>query len=157
MLSAFFIDRPRFAIVIALITVLAGGIALSRIPVAQFPAIVPPQVQVSVTYPGASAKVVESTVAEPLEEAVNGLNDELYMSSTSANDGSYTLTVSFRVGSNADIDTVNVTNAVQQAESQLPAQVQAEGITVRKRSSAVLAFLFFSSPGNQLTALQISK
>jgi hydrophobe/amphiphile efflux-1 (HAE1) family protein len=156
MLSAFFIDRPRFAIVIALITVLAGGIALSRIPVAQFPAIVPPQVQVSVTYPGASAKVVESTVAEPLEEAVNGLNDELYMSSTSANDGSYTLTVSFRVGSNADIDTVNVTNAVQQAESQLPAQVQAEGITVRKRSSAVLAFLFFSSPGNQLTPLQIS-
>jgi len=154
--SAFFIDRPRFAIVIALIITLAGGIALTRIPVAQFPSIVPPQVQVTVTYPGASAKVVENTVAEPIEEAVNGVNDEIYMSSTSANDGSYSLTVSFRVGSNPDIDTVNVTNAVQQATSQLPAQVQQEGITVRKRSSAVLAFLFFSSPGNKLTPLQIS-
>jgi hydrophobe/amphiphile efflux-1 (HAE1) family protein len=156
MFSAFFIDRPRFAIVIALIITLAGGIALTRIPVAQFPSIVPPQVQVTVTYPGASAKVVENTVAEPIEEAVNGLNDELYMSSTSANDGSYSLTVSFKVGSDPDIDTVNVTNAVQQATSQLPAEVQQEGITVRKRSSAVLAFLFFSSPGNKLTPLQIS-
>ncbi|OYV40050.1 MAG: hydrophobe/amphiphile efflux-1 family RND transporter [Rhodospirillales bacterium 20-64-7] len=156
MLSAFFIDRPRFAIVIALIITLAGSIALTRIPVAQFPSIVPPQVQVTVSYPGASARVVEQTVAEPLEEAVNGLNDELYMSSTSANDGSYTLTVSFRVGSNPDIDTVNVTNAVQQATSQLPSLVQQEGITVRKRSSAVLAFVFISSPGNKLTPLQIS-
>ncbi len=156
MLSAFFIDRPRFAIVIAIIITLAGGLALTQIPVAQFPSIVPPQVQVSVTYPGASAKVVEQTVAEPIEEAVNGLNDEIYASSTSANDGSYSLTVSFRVGSNADIDTVNVTNAVQQATSQLPAQVQQEGITVRKRSSAILQFLFFSSTGNKLTPLQIS-
>ncbi len=156
MFSAFFIDRPRFAIVIALIITLAGGIALTRIPVAQFPSIVPPQVQVTVTYPGASAKVVENTVAEPIEEAVNGINDEIYMSSTSANDGSYALTVTFRVGSNPDIDTVNVTNAVQQATSQLPTQVQQEGITVRKRSAAVLAFLFVSSPGNQLTPLQIS-
>jgi hydrophobe/amphiphile efflux-1 (HAE1) family protein len=156
MFSAFFIDRPRFAIVIALIVTLAGGISLTRIAVAQFPSIVPPQVQVVVQYPGASAKVVENTVAEPIEEAVNGINDEIYMSSTCANDGSYVLTVSFRVGSDPDIDTVNVTNAVQQATSQLPAQVQAEGITVRKRSSAVLAFLFFSSPGNKLSALQIS-
>jgi hydrophobe/amphiphile efflux-1 (HAE1) family protein len=156
MFSAFFIDRPRFAIVIALIITLAGGIALTRIPVAQFPSIIPPQVQVTVTYPGASAKVVENTVAEPIEEAVNGINDELYMSSTSANDGSYSLTVSFRVGSDPDIDTVNVTNAVQQATSQLPTQVQQEGIMVRKRSAAVLAFLFFSSPGNKLTPLQIS-
>jgi hydrophobe/amphiphile efflux-1 (HAE1) family protein len=156
MFSAFFIDRPRFAIVIALIITLAGGIAVTRIPVAQFPSIVPPQVQVVVNYPGASAKVVENTVAEPIEEAVNGINDEIYMSSTCANDGSYVLTVSFRVGSNPDIDTVNVTNAVQQATSQLPQQVQNEGITVRKRSAAVLAFLFFSSPGNKLTPLQIS-
>jgi len=156
MFSAFFIDRPRFAIVVAMVITLAGVIALGRIPVAQFPSIVPPQVQVVVNYPGASAKVVENTVAEPIEEAVNGINDEIYMSSTCANDGSYVLTVSFRVGSNPDIDTVNVTNAVQQATSQLPQQVQAEGITVRKRSAAVLAFLFFSSPGNKLTPLQIS-
>ncbi|MDE8346901.1 MAG: efflux RND transporter permease subunit, partial [Acidocella sp.] len=156
MFSAFFIDRPRFAVVMAIIITLAGVIALTRIPVAQFPSIVPPQVQVTVNYPGASAKVVEQTVAEPIEEAVNGLNDELYMSSTSANDGSYTLTVSFRVGSDPDIDTVNVTNAVQTATSQLPTQVQQEGITVRKRSSSVLAFIFISSPGNKLNQLQIS-
>jgi hydrophobe/amphiphile efflux-1 (HAE1) family protein len=156
MFSAFFIDRPRFAVVIAIIITLAGALALTRIPVAQFPSIVPPQVQVTVTYPGASAKVVEQSVAEPIEEAVNGLPDEIYMSSTSGNDGSYSLTVSFRVGSDPNIDTVNVTNAVQQATSQLPTQVQQEGITIRKRSSAVLAFIFFSSPGNQLTPLQIS-
>jgi hydrophobe/amphiphile efflux-1 (HAE1) family protein len=156
MLSAFFIDRPRFAIVIAMIITLAGGIALTRIPVAQFPSIVPPQVQVTVTYPGASARVVEDTVAEPIEEAVNGIPDEIYMSSTSGNDGSYNLTVSFRVGSDPNIDTVNVTNAVQQATSQLPTQVQQEGITIRKRSSAILTFVFFSSPHNQLSLLQVS-
>jgi hydrophobe/amphiphile efflux-1 (HAE1) family protein len=156
MLSAFFIDRPRFAVVIALITMLAGCIALTRIPVAQFPAIVPPQVQVVVNYPGASARVVEETIAEPIEEAVNGLNNEIYMSSTCANDGSYVLTVSFSVGSDPDVDTVEVTNAVQQATTLLPAQVQQEGITVRKRSSAVLAFMFISSRGNKLNQLQVS-
>ncbi len=156
MLSAFFIDRPRFAIVNALIIILAGAIALTRIPVAQFPNIVPPQVMVTVNYPGASAKVVEQTVAEPLEEALNGLNDEIYMSSTSANDGSYTLMVSFRVGSDPNIDTVNVTNAVQQATSQLPALVQQEGISVIKRSSAILDYLFVFSPGNKLSQLQVS-
>ena len=152
MLSAFFIDRPRFAVVIALILILAGGIALTRIPVAQFPNIVPPQVQVTVNYPGASARVVEQTVAEPIEEAVNGINDEIYMSSTSANDGSYSLTVTFRVGSNPDIDTVNVTNAVQQATSQLPSLVQQEGITVRKRSASILAFVFVSAPATSSTS-----
>jgi hydrophobe/amphiphile efflux-1 (HAE1) family protein len=156
MFSAFFIDRPRFAIVNAIIIVLAGIIALTRIPVEQFPSIVPPQVMVTVNYPGASAKVVEQTVAEPIEEAVNGLDNEIYMSSTSANDGSYTLMVSFRVGSNPDIDTVNVTNAVQQATSQLPPLVQREGISVIKRSSAVLDFLFISSAGNKLNQLQVS-
>ena len=156
MISAFFIDRPRFALVIAFIFTIAGVIALTRIPVAQFPSIVPPQVQVSATYPGASAKVVEQTVAEPIEEQINGLPDEIYMSSSSANDGSYNLTVNFKLGSNPDVDTVNVTNAVQQALSQLPAEVQKEGLTIRKRSSSVLAFQFFYSPDNSLTPLQIS-
>ncbi|HQU02299.1 MAG TPA: efflux RND transporter permease subunit [Acetobacteraceae bacterium] len=156
MFSAIFIDRPRFAIVIALIITIAGAIAITRIPVAQFPNIVPPQVQVTANYPGASAQVVEQTIAEPIEEQVNGLDKEIYMSSTSANDGSYNLTVSFALGSNPDIDTVNVTNAVQQALSQLPTQVQQEGLTVRKRSSSVLEFRFFYSPDNSLSPLQIS-
>jgi len=156
MISAFFIDRPRFAIVIALIITIAGALALMRIPVAQFPNIVPPQVQVSTTYTGASAAVVEQTVAQPLEEAINGVPDEIYMQSTSGNDGTYDLRVSFRIGSDPNVDTVNVNNAVQSALAQLPDEVQREGITVRKRTSSVLAFIFFYSPGGQLTPLQVS-
>ncbi|MGH7120626.1 MAG: efflux RND transporter permease subunit [Acetobacteraceae bacterium] len=156
MISGFFIDRPRFAIVIAIVITLAGVIAFTRIPIAQFPDIIPPQVQVSATYPGASASVVQQSVAEPLEEAVNGVQDELYMQSTSGNDGTYRLTVSFKIGSNGDIDTVNVNNAVQSELSQLPEEVQQEGVTVRKRSSSILAFLFFYSPGAKLTPLQLS-
>ncbi len=156
MIPSFFIDRPRFAMVIAIVITIAGIIAMTRIPVAQFPSIVPPAVQVTATYPGASAQVVNDTVAEPIEQQINGLSDEIYYSSTTANDGSYNLTVTFRLGSNPDIDTVNVTNAVQQALTQLPAEVQKEGLTVRKRSASVLEFMFFYSPDNKLTPLQIS-
>ncbi|HQT75287.1 MAG TPA: efflux RND transporter permease subunit, partial [Acidiphilium sp.] len=156
MIPSFFIDRPRFAMVIAIVLTIAGIIAMTRIPVAQFPSIVPPAVQVTATYPGASAQVVNDTVAEPIEQKINGLSDEIYYSSTTANDGSYNLTVTFRLGSNPDIDTVNVTNAVQQALTQLPAEVQKEGLTVRKRTASVLEFMFFYSPDNKLTPLQIS-
>ena len=124
MISAVFIDRPRLAVVIAIVITIAGALALLRIPVAQFPDIVPPQVQVTATYPGASAAVVEATVAQPLEAQVVGVDKMIYMKSTSGNDGSYSLTVSFALGTNPDINTVNVNNRVQTALSQLPPEVQ---------------------------------
>ena len=149
MISAVFVDRPRLAVVIAIIITIAGALALLRIPVAQFPDIVPPQVQVTATYPGASAAVVESAVAQPLEAQIVGVDKALYMKSTSGNDGSYNLTVSFALGTNPDIDTVNVNNRVQTALSQLPAEVQKQGLTVQKRSSAVLQFMMFYSENGQ--------
>ncbi len=156
MISAVFVDRPRLAIVIAIITVIAGALALRIIPVSQFPDIVPPQVQVTARYPGASAAVVEATVAQPLEAQVNGADQMIYMKSNSANDGSYSLTVSFLLGSNPDINTVNVNNRVQAALSRLPAEVQRNGVTVQKRSSAILEFLAFSSEGAKQDPLFIS-
>ncbi len=150
MISSVFVDRPRLAIVIAIIITIAGFLALTRIPVAQFPDIVPPQVQVSATYPGAAANVVESSVAQPLEAQIVGVDKMLYMKSSSGNDGSYNLTVSFALGTDPNIDTVNVNNRVQTALSQLPAEVQLEGLTVQKRSSAVLQFMmFYSDTGAQ--------
>ncbi len=149
MISAVFVDRPRLAVVIAIIITIAGALSLMRIPVAQFPDIVPPQVQVSAVYPGASAAVVESAVAQPLEAQIVGVDKALYMKSTSGNDGSYNLTVSFALGTNPDIDTVNVNNRVQTALSALPAEVQKQGLTVQKRSSAVLQFMMFYSENGQ--------
>jgi hydrophobe/amphiphile efflux-1 (HAE1) family protein len=149
-ISSVFIDRPRLAIVIAIIITIAGALAMMAIPVAQFPNIVPPQVTVTTNYPGASAAVVESSVAQPLEAQVVGVDKSLYMKSTSGNDGSYTLTVSFALGTNPDIDTVNVNNRVQTALAQLPPEVQQEGLTVQKKSSAVLQFIvLYSDKGKQ--------
>lgn len=143
MISALFIRRPRLAIVIAVVILIAGALALTRIPVAQLPDIVPPQVQVSATFPGASAEVVENAVAQPIEAQVVGVDKMLYMKSNSANDGSYSLTVSFALGTDPDTDVVAVNNRVQTALSQLPPEVQAQGLTVQKRSSAILMFLAF--------------
>ncbi len=153
MISNVFIDRPRLAIVIAIVMTLAGALALMRIPVAQLPDIVPPQVRVTAMYPGASAEVVESTVGQPIESKVVGVDKMLYMKSTSGNDGSYTLTVSFGLGTDSDINTVNVNNRVQTALSQLPAEVQALGITVQKQSSSILQFISIYSPGKKYDTL----
>ena len=150
MISAVFVDRPRLAIVIAFVITLAGALALLQIPVAQFPDIVPPQVTVTGVFPGASAEVVETSVAQPLEAQVVGVDRSLYMKSTSGNDGSYTLTVSFALGSNPDINTVNVNNRVQSALSQLPPEVQQQGLVVQKKSSAILQFIvLYSANGAQ--------
>jgi hydrophobe/amphiphile efflux-1 (HAE1) family protein len=156
MISAVFIRRPRLAIVIAIVTTIAGAISMTRIPVAQFPDIVPPRVQVSANYPGASASVVEATVAQPIEAQIVGVDKMIYMKSTSGNDGSYNLNVSFALGTNADTDTVNVNNRVQTALAQLPQEVQLQGVTVLKRSAAVLQFLSLYSEDGKLTPVFIT-
>jgi len=156
MISNVFIRRPRFAIVISIVITLAGLLSMTQIPVAQFPDIVPPVVQVTARYPGASAAVVESTVAQPIESAVNGADGMLYMRSNSANDGTYTLSVTFALGTNPDINTVNVNNRVQGILARLPQEVQRSGVTVRKQSSAVLQFIGIISNNPQHDTLFLS-
>ena len=156
MLSGVFIDRPRLAVVISVVITLAGLLALAAIPVAQFPDIVPPQVQVSASYPGAGAEVVEAVVAQPIESRVVGADKMIYMKSTSGNDGSYTLTVTFAVGSDPDINTVLVQNRVSLAEPQLPAEVRTQGISIKKQSSAILQIITMVSPDGTRDQLFLS-
>jgi multidrug efflux pump subunit AcrB len=156
MISSVFVDRPRLAVVIAVVITIAGLLALTRIPVAQFPDIVPPQVVVSATYPGASAAVVESSVAQPIEAQVVGVDKMIYMKSASGDDGTYTLTVSFLLDSDPDIDTVNVNNRVQTALARLPPEVQLQGLTVQKKSAAILQFLALYSENGEQDPLFIS-
>ncbi len=156
MISSVFIDRPRLAIVISIVITVAGLVSLARLPVAQFPEVVPPQVKVTAFYPGAGAEVVEETVAQPIEQQVIGVEDMIYMKSTSGADGSYTLTVTFAVGTDADIATVNVQNRVAAAEAQLPAEVRATGVTVRKASNAQLLLVSVYDRDGELDELFLS-
>ena len=156
MLSAIFVDRPRLAIVIAIVTTIAGALAYLAMPIAQYPDIVPPQVSVTTTYPGASAAVVDATVAQPIESKVVGVDQMIYMKSTSGDDGSYTLTASFELGTNPDINTVNVNNRVQTALSQLPPEVQLQGINVKKKSTAILVVFTVYSPKGTHDPLYLS-
>ena len=146
MLSSIFVDRPRLAIVIAIVTTIAGVLALFAIPISQYPDIVPPQVSVTTLYPGASGSVVSATVAQPIEAQVIGVDKMIYMKSVSGDDGSYSLIVSFELGTNPDINTVNVNNRVQVALSSLPPEVQRQGIVVKKKSSALLGVISVYSP-----------
>ncbi|MBA2350669.1 MAG: multidrug efflux RND transporter permease subunit [Burkholderiales bacterium] len=142
----FFIDRPIFSSVISLIILLAGTVAALQLPIAQYPQIVPPQVQVQTSLPGANARVVLESIAAPIEQQVNGAKNMIYMSSKSANDGSYSLTVTFDVGTDQDIAAVEVQNRVAVAQSQLPADVIRQGVTVRKQSTDFLEVIALTSP-----------
>ena len=151
MFSRIFIERPRLAAVVSLILLLAGGISLANLPVAEYPEIAPPTLFVSATYSGASADVVAQTVAMPLENEINGVEDLLYFSSTSSNSGSYSCSVTFRSGTDSDIALVNLQNAVKRAEAQLPSEVTKVGITVEKRGNDILAMLAFQTDGTALS------
>lgn len=156
MISAFFIDRPRFAFVISIVLTLAGLIALTVIPVAEYPDITPPQVQVTANYPGANSAIVRDTVATPIEEQVNGVDGMLYMSSKSSDDGSYVLTVTFAVGTDPDIAAVNVQNRVAIANSQLPQEVTRDGVVTKKQSTNMLMVVNVVSPEGSRDALFLS-
>ncbi len=150
MIFDIFIRRPRLAMVISIVITLAGLIATQTIPVAQYPEIAPPTVRVSASYPGADANTVEESIAQPLENAINGVTGMRYMKSTSANDGSYSLTVSFLLGTDADIDTVNVQNRANLATAKLPEEVRRTGLTISKVSTDLLqVFLFYSPQGDK--------
>jgi len=146
MFSRFFIERPIFASVISIVIVIAGAVTLGTLPIAQYPEITPPTVQVSAIYPGANARVVAETVAAPIEQEVNGVEDMIYMSSTSANNGSYTLTVTFEIGTNLDMAQVLVQNRVKLAEPNLPEEVKRQGVNTKKKSTNIILFIsLFSS------------
>ncbi|MDO9501495.1 efflux RND transporter permease subunit [Falsiroseomonas sp.] len=157
MISSLFISRPRLAAAISIVIVLAGAIAYLFLPVSQYPPIAPPSVTVTANYPGANAQVIADTVGAPLESAVNGVEGMMYMSSSSSNAGQYTLTVTFEVGTDADIAQVNVQNRVQLASSRLPSQVVQQGITVRAQSpDFLLAIAFYPAEGSALDPLEVS-
>ena len=144
-----FIKRPRFAIVVSLIISIVGALAYIALPVEQFPNITPPQVDVSATYPGANAEVIESSVAQQIESGVNGVEDMLYMSSTSSDDGSYDLNITFKVGTDPNTATMNVQNRVKQVESMLPEDVTRQGVSVKQRNSSMLQIFEFVADSDQ--------
>lgn len=155
MFSRIFIERPRFAMVISIVLTLAGIISVFSLPISLYPEITPPEVVVSASYPGASAEVVAKTIGIPLEEEINGVEDMLYMSSSSEN-SSYSLTVTFKVGVDRDMAQVKVQNRIQQAQSKLPTEVTRQGLTVKSRSSNTLGFISIISPKGTYSQLQLS-
>jgi len=156
MISKFFIERPVLSNVIALLMILIGGVALFKLAVSQYPDVVPPTVQVTTRYPGASANTVIDTVALPIEQQVNGVEDMLYMQSYAAADGTYSLTVTFKIGTDLNFAQVLVQNRVSSALSQLPQAVQNQGVTVQKKSTSILLFVTLTSPDKKYDSLYLS-
>ena len=155
MFSRFFIERPRFAAVISIVLSLAGIISVFSLPIALYPEITPPEVVVSAAYPGASAETIAKTIGIPLEEEINGIEDMIYMESSSE-DSSYQLTITFKVGTDRDMAQVRVQNRIQQAQSKLPTDVTRQGLTVKSRSSNILGFISVYSPDESYDALELS-
>src|SRR4051812_29557181 len=156
MFTRFFIDRPIFAAVLAIMTVLAGAVGYASRPVAQYPDITPPTIEVYAVYPGANARTVADTVAAPIEQQVNGVEDMMYMSSSCGNDGSYTLTVTFKPGVDLNIAQVLVQNRVNLAEPVLPDLVKRRGVTVKKKSPSQLMIINLFSPDQSRDNLYLS-
>src|SRR6201988_5070655 len=156
MISKFFIERPVLSNVIAILMILIGGVALFELAVAQYPDVVPPTVQVTTRYPGASARAVIDTVALPIEQQGNGVERMLYMQSYAGADGSYTLTVTFDIGTDLNFAQVLVQNRVSSALSSLPQAVQTQGVTVQKRSTAILMFVTLTSSDSRHDSLYLS-
>src|SRR3989442_3126929 len=152
----FFIERPVLSTVIALLMILSGALAALGLPIAQYPQVVPPQVTVNAAFPGANANVVSESVAASIEQQVNGAQDMLYMSSKSGNDGTYSLTVTFEIGSDKNIDQIEVQNRVAIAQPQLPAEVIRNGITVRKATSDFLQAITLTSPERRYDTVFLS-
>src|ERR671910_1915206 len=152
----FFIDRPIFAAVISILVTLIGGVAYLSLPVAQYPEIAPPSISVTATYPGASAEIVAKTVATPLEQEINGVDNMLYMTSQSTSDGSMSLAVTFKLGTNLDTAQVLVQNRVSTALPRLPEEVRAIGVTVTKQSPDLMMVIHLSSPDDSRDLLYIS-
>src|SRR5215813_10702050 len=156
MIAKFFIERPVLANVIAILMIVIGAVALAALPVAQYPDVVPPTVQVTTRYPGANARIVIDTVALPIEQQVNGVEDMLYMQSFAGADGTYTLTVTFKIGTDRNFAQVLVQNRVSAALAQLPQAVQNQGVTVQKKSTAILLFVTLTSPDATYDSLYLS-
>src|ERR1700761_1215771 len=155
-LSHFFIDRPIFAAVVSIVFLILGGVSFPRLPVAQYPEIAPPIINVSGQYPGASAEVLSSTVVTPMEEQINGVENMIYMASNSTADGRFSIAVSFDLGTNLDIAQVQVQNRVAIAQPRLPADVRNIGVTVQKSSPDLMMVVHLYSPDHSRSALFIS-
>src|SRR5881396_4052284 len=151
--SRFFVDRPIVAIVISVVTVILGLVSMTGLPIAQFPSIIPPQIQIQTTYTGADALTIEQSVATPLEQQMNGVDKMLYLQSTNANDGTMQLVVTFDIDTDVDIDQVNVQNRISQAQPNLPADVNQFGLTTRKSTGLPMLVISLYSPHGTFDSL----